>query len=89
MLNFASISSHLQKVYVHGMMVNIDRRMQLQEFHIGQERGPAHAEKGGENYLISGRNKGKVNCLHAGPINNADLVGIQELIANLQRDRER
>lgn len=69
------------------MMINIDMWMQLQEFHIGQECCPAHAEKRREYHLISGRDKGKVHSLHAGPINNADLIGIQKFIANLPKER--
>lgn len=75
---------HLQKMYVHGMMMNIDGRMHLQEFHIGQERSPAHAEERGEDDLIPRRDEGEIHRLHAGPINNAHLIGIQKFIANLQ-----
>jgi len=71
------------------MMINIDVWMQLQEFHIGQKRGPAHAKKRGEDNLIPSRDKGKVHRLHTGPINNADLIRIQKFIADLPRERER
>jgi len=70
-------------VDVQGVVVHIDGRVQLQELDVGQEGGPAHAEEGGKHDLVSRRNKGEVHRLHAGPINNAHLVGVQEFIADL------
>lgn len=78
------VALHFQKVYVHGVMMHIDGRMHLQEFHIGQERSPAHAEERGEDDLIPRWDEGEIHRLHAGPINNAHLIGIQKFIANLQ-----
>lgn len=65
------------------MMVHVDGRMQLQELDVGQKRGPAHAEEGGEDDLVPRRHEGEVHRLHARPINNAHLVGVQEFIADL------
>lgn len=73
----------LQEVDVDLVVVHIDVGMHLQELDVGQERGPAHAEERGEDDLVPRRHKGKVHRLHAGPINNTHLVGLQEFIGDL------
>jgi len=65
------------------VVVHVDGGMQLEELDVGQEGGPTHAEEGGEYDLVPRRHEGEVHRLHAGPINNAHLVGVQEFIADL------
>lgn len=58
--------------------------LDLHVFHVGHKGAPQHAEEADEDHLVAGGHEGKVDRLHARPIDDAHLVRVPELLLDLQ-----
>lgn len=58
-------------------------RLDLEVFHVGEERAPHHAGETRAHHLILGRHEREVQRLHRRPINHADFVCVEEFRSDL------